>query len=314
MTKKQQKHFLHLVSKNKIKETIEGLMEIDFNTPEKKVLTGIAAQYQQWQQKKHNGVLSSEQESLQYNQITTRLIDFISQPEQKASISETDFPQHPHPSFWQKKGVRWLGIIGSLASIIALYFVFFPPNNDTTKPKTVTVLVHGKKGKDDLVLPNRGMVYLIYGDAKIPEQINNEGEATFKQIPNAFFSKKAKVEILFEDPEGENYRTILPDSLYHLKEGSHIALEVVLEGMEQIQGIVKDFETGQSIDSATIRVFGKEVYSNRYGEFTLDIPEDQQQKFINLRVFKEGYEDWEMSDLPTATDREIVIPLKSSMR
>ena len=299
MTKEQQRDFLNQISKGKIKETIDGLMKLRFSTSQKTILTGIAAQHQLWQQKKIKGILSAEQDNLQQNQITNRLIAFINQ---------TDEPSLKIP-FWKNKGIQWLGIIGSLASIIALWFVFFPPtaSNNT---KTVTVLVHGKEGKDDIVLPNRGIVYLIYGDAKIPEQINNEGEATFKQIPESFFAADSKVEILFEDPEGEPYKAAFSDSLYNLKPNSHIALQVVLLGMEQISGIVKDFETGKAIESATIRVFGKSTLSNEFGEFVLDIPEAQQQQFITLRVFKEGYQDWEMKDIPTTTNQKITIPLK----
>jgi len=51
-------------------------------------------------------------------------------------------------------------------------------------------------------------------------QINNEGEATFKQIPNVFFTPSAKVEIQFKAPKGEPYRAIVPDSLYNLKNNS----------------------------------------------------------------------------------------------
>lgn len=57
----------------------------------------------------------------------------------------------------------------------------------------LTVLVHGEKGKDHLVLPNRGQVKLLYGDANVVETINTKGEATFKQIPQDFFTADARV-------------------------------------------------------------------------------------------------------------------------
>lgn len=309
MTKQEQENFLSIISKGQIKKAIEGLMKLDFENAEKKILTGIAAQYQHWQQNKLKGILSAEQDNLQQNQITNRLIEFISHSEEPSlTVTAANHPSIKK-SFWKSNGIKLLGVIGSLASIIALWFVFFPPTNSPTT-KSVTVLVHGKEGKDHLILPNRGKVYLIYGDAKIPEQINNEGEATFKQIPNKFFTPNAKVEIIFEDPKGESYRVANPDSLYDLKDNSYIALEVILKGTEQISGIIKDFETGDPIDSVMVRVFGKETYSNKYGEFVLNIPEGQRQKFITLRAYKKGYHRWEKENLPTTTNNKIIIPLK----
>lgn len=231
----------------------------------------------------------------------------------KKSQSSTDnaIDQPPRGKWWP-----WIVGIGLLIAIPAGISEFTGYqirdlfSSGDKAANTVSVLVHGKKGKDDLVLPNRGIVYLIYGDAKIPEQINNEGEATFKQIPERFFSPNAKVEILFEDPEGEPYRVANRDTFYNLKHQTYISIMVVLEGMDQISGIVEDFETGKPIDSVMVRVFGKTIYSNQFGEFTLDIPEAQQKQFITLRAFKAGYKDWELKDIPTTNNQEITIPLK----
>lgn len=312
MTAKQRSHFLNLVRQGSINIALNELSILNFPETKRNELVGITSQFQQFQKKKQQGILSSEQETLQQNKITTRLIEFITQSHSGNTSVHTTPPPLPSTSFWQNKGVQWIGIIGSFASIIALWFIFFPFTDNTNPTKTATVLVHGKDGKDDIVLPNRGIVYLIFGDAKIPEQINNEGEATFKQIPSSFFARKAKVEILFEDPEGEPYRAAVPDSLYDLKANTYIDLEVLLEGMEQIRGIVKDFETGKSLDSVMIRVFGKDTYSNEYGEFVLDIPKAEQQQFITLRVFKDGYQDWEMQNIPTTTNKPLTIPLKKT--
>ena len=309
MTKQQQEKLLSIISQGQIENAIEQLKNLDFSDTEMNALTAIAAQYQQWQQNKLKGVLSAEQDDLQQNKVIHRLIEFINQSGQQ-EIAATE-PTQPSgkAKFWTNKTILLLGVFGSLASIVGLWFVFFPLSS---KVKTVTVLVHGKEGKDQLVLPNRGKVYLIYGDAKIPEQINNEGEATFKQIPDHFFNSNAKVEIQFDDPKGEPYRAAIPDSLYQLTDNSYIGLEVILEGTEKVWGIVKDFETGNPIDSVMIRVFGTETYSNTYGEYVLQIPENQQQKFITLRAYKEGYQRWEKENLPTTTNTEIIIPLKKN--
>lgn len=174
----------------------------------------------------------------------------------------------------------------------------------------VTVLVHGEKGKDELILPNRGRVKLIYGDANVVETINNKGEATFKQVPPTFFNENATVEILFSDPEGEPYRVENPDSLYFLTKGKYISLAVKLFGLNSLRGVVKNFKTREPVDSVRISVLGTETFSNQYGEYVLDIPKEHQRKFQTVRALKEGYLPFELSNVPVQTEDELPISLK----
>ncbi len=91
-------------------------------------------------------------------------------------------------------------VLGSIMMLTLAFWIgqsFLSPENNVSQ---VTILVHNEAGKDQLILPNRGQVKLIYGDANVVETINSKGEATFKQIPEHFFSEDATVEILFIDP------------------------------------------------------------------------------------------------------------------
>ncbi|MCB0580751.1 MAG: carboxypeptidase regulatory-like domain-containing protein, partial [Phaeodactylibacter sp.] len=112
------------------------------------------------------------------------------------------------------------------------------------------------------------------------------------------------------DPEGEPYRAVRPDSAYQLTRGEYIALEVRLEGLGQIRGIVEDHITGDPVEGVRVSVQGEEAFSDQNGEFALIIPEDKQQKFQTIRAFKEGYEAFERSNVPVQTQREIPIHLK----
>lgn len=174
----------------------------------------------------------------------------------------------------------------------------------------VTILVHGERGKDDLLLPGRGKVKLIYGDANTIETTNDKGEATFKQIPQKFFEEGATVEIQFFDPQGEPYRVEKPDSLYTLTPGKYIALPVRLYGLTSIWGIVKDFNTGDLLEGVRISIRGVAAFSNQYGEYTLEIPPEHQRKFQTVRASKEGYEFFELTDVPIQTESEIPILMK----
>lgn len=202
-----------------------------------------------------------------------------------------------------------VGIFAGFSQIgeVTLKDFFSSPSLESN---TVTVLAHSPEGKDQLVLPNRGIVQLIYGDAKVHEPVNKNGVATFRQVPSQFFEPDAKVEILFQDPEGEPYRAVNPDSLYALQRGQYIGLEVQLLGMDKIHGVVKDFVTERFLPGATVRVSGVDAVTNEYGEFALEFPREVRRQFVTIRAFKEGYRDYELSNVPTTTGREIVIMMK----
>lgn len=210
----------------------------------------------------------------------------------------------------KKQSYTIIILILVLVFTISIYSIYLYDKGGMDNSYQVTVLVHGEKGKDDLILPNRGKVKLIYGDANVVETINNKGEATFKQVPAAFFQENATVEILFSDPDGEPYRAAHPDSLYKLSKNKYISLEVKLSGLNSIRGVVRDFETGDPVDSVRISILGSETFSNRYGEYLLEIPKEQQRKFQTVRAFKENYIPYEVADVPIQTEDELPISLK----
>ncbi|HSZ31764.1 MAG TPA: hypothetical protein VK772_00560, partial [Puia sp.] len=204
-----------------------------------------------------------------------------------------------------------LGIIALIAIAAAGFYIYFYASG---KADEITVLVHGKKGKDELVIPGRGKVKLIYGDADVIETTNDKGEVVFKQIPPVFFKKGATVELQFFDPENEPYRVINPDSLYELNKGKYISLEVLLFGLNKIKGVVQNMITGLPLDSVRVSIIGTETYSNQFGEYTLSIPDTLQDKFQNVHAFKNGFEPWEMHDVPVQTKEEMPILLKPSFK
>lgn len=217
-----------------------------------------------------------------------------------------------------KRTKLWKHIAGTAAIVTILVGIVqitgsipgCSPDSPEFTSNTVTVLVHGEKSKQESILPGRGIVKLIYGDAIVSEQINNEGEVTFKQVPEQFFGKNALVEILFQDPEGEPYVSMYPDSLYRLTKGKYISLPVKLQGLNVIQGVVIDFETGEPVEGARIRVRGEETFSNQYGEYILHIPPEKQLKYQTVRAFKEGYHPFEYADLTPQTGRGCEISMK----
>lgn len=219
-------------------------------------------------------------------------------------IAKKLFPNH-------KKSQSQLMIISFAGLIWLLSILSFSkkePNIDV--PSQITVSVHGKKGKDDLVLPSRGKVTLTYGNAKVTETINHRCEAVFKQIPGEFFLEKALVEIHFSDPQGEPYFANTPDSQYQLTRDGYIPLQVELTGLNQLRGVVKARSTGQLIEGVRITIGNSEATSNAFGQFTLDVNEDDQKQYPTVKAYKDGFAPYERQRVPLQTKQELPIWLE----
>jgi hypothetical protein len=73
---------------------------------------------------------------------------------------------------------------------------------------------------------------------------------------------------------------------------------------------VEDFKNGQRIAAASVRVQGIEVTTDKFGEFSLKLPLGKQLKFQTIRAYHPKYNDFELSEVPVETSREIPIVMK----
>ena len=297
-----------LLSQGKTKKTIDALLSVtrpvDDDLHAEVVLQ--SARFEKFRESRRKGTLSSEDQDITLARINEALLQIID------ALPANAGARHPDKrSLWPYllAAAVTVGLLGSLAEIFD-FIDILPNGSSPAASNTVTVLVHGKNGRDHCVLPGRGIVTLAYGDAIVKKPVNNECEVTFRQISDSFFDAPQGVEIWFEDPEGEPYRAAFPDSSYALKRGQYVPLEVMLLGMGAINGIVKDFKSGSPLAGVRIRVKGEEALTNEFGEFTMEIPEEKQEQFVTIRAYKAVYADFEMSRVPTTTDREISILLK----
>lgn len=191
--------------------------------------------------------------------------------------------------------------------VLSLYFYY---NQGSSGSGSLSVLVYDvERGKDQMVLPNRGKVKLLVGDALIEEVVNSKGEATFKELPSNFFKATVPVEIQFFDPMGEPYRVLNPDSLYTLQAGQRIDLPVKLYGLGTLWGVVFDADTGDPLSGVSVRVRGAAAKTNEFGEFELQIPPAYQTKIQTIRAFKKGYEQFTLDSVPVQTSGSFPILL-----
>jgi hypothetical protein len=212
---------------------------------------------------------------------------------------------------WYQKTEYKIALVGGFFVIIAS-LISISPNFFKTKIKnnpdsfSVTVLVHGKKGKNDRVLSNQGKVVMDFGTTREEEEINKEGEATFKEIPIKFLGEKALINLIHPQP----YFLTDIDSMYTLEKNKAIYLEAELVGMDKIQGRVLDYKTESPIDSVRVSYQNAITLTDKYGWFELNIPVDKQAKFIRVNFYKKGYAMENLDSIIPHTKKEIGFYLK----
>jgi len=194
-----------------------------------------------------------------------------------------------------------------VVSIILVYRERLFPNN---KPGSFTVVVQGASDVEEKSLPDNGLVVLESGDLRLEQEINNKFEATFRDVPAHLFNEQIGTKLTFRDPDNEPYKTVAPDSVYILERDGSVQMNVKLYGLDKLTGIAKDFDTGDPLGNVRISVNGVEAYTNNNGEFNLSLPEEKQKKFQTVRASREGYQMFELSNVPVQTGMELPILMK----
>jgi hypothetical protein len=124
-----------------------------------------AARYEAYAREKRLGTSSPQEQSLALAQINHALLQIAERLPDSARRRGFFAPRK-----WWEWVVAASIIVGILAGLAAIFDVNFNTlfGKTSTAANTVTVLAHGPGGKDDKVLPSRGIVKLIYGDAIVP--------------------------------------------------------------------------------------------------------------------------------------------------
>ena len=122
----------------------------------------------------------------------------------------------------------------------------------------------------------------------------------------------------------DNATVFLNDIPYHLK-GSPVHLVFEAEGYQTIDTVVKaqrsvelcvrrnndlgvvfgrvcDFENGQPVEGAMVRLLEYQAVTDAMGQFRIEIPFDKQDVTQRVLVAKEGYQSWDELYRPSATE------------
>jgi hypothetical protein len=305
----QRQTIIELVSNGRTAEALDKLLSMDLPPKDRMLVAQIKASFEQLRSDGIKGILSFEQQTTEQNRINNRLLRFLNG--EAVQTPDDPAPEKRERNLWEY--VVGAGVVvGILAGIFQIAGISVKDVFGGGSPETftVTVFVHGKKGKDDRILKNQGQVMLGLRTNEMPYSINEKGEATFKEIPMGFNGQKVPIRIEHPQP----YRATHPDSLYLLEPNAAIFVEVALEGTNVIKGKVMDFYTEQWLDSVRVSVENIATYTDPYGWFELEIPENKQRKFQRVSFYKKGYEIDELDSIPVHTQQEINISLRKSTK
>jgi len=265
----------------------------------------VAGQYQEFEQNKRLGILSFEQETLQRNRLVNQLVQIIRQEERSVKTSNS---QLSSTSLKTQSWLKALGILGSLASIIGLWWVFKEPI--TAQPLQLTVFVTDQKG--NVVLEQEGELNIPLGNRTLNATIGENGRTNFGDIPQNL--KGTTIEIGLK---AEGWELVDQDERVVFT-GEPIKLQVSRDNsLGTVKGIVKSSDGQSMIQGARVLINSDtSVWTNEMGVFNLVLPEQMQvtnstDRYL-LTIQKEGYETKTQYHYPEGSDAEIRLTANSN--
>jgi len=153
------------------------------------------------------------------------------------------------------------------------------------QPFTTTVQVYGWESRQHNPLAGKGAVVLMLNNKIEKAEINKQGEAIFKTILPEYHKKMVSAYIT--DTDGEPY--YLSDSIIKIQKNSTTSVQVLLRGLEKLQGTVYDNISGEGLPDVSIIIAGITATSDEKGDFLIEIPVEKQRMEQEVEIRKEGY-------------------------
>ncbi|MDR1601178.1 MAG: carboxypeptidase-like regulatory domain-containing protein [Tannerella sp.] len=189
----------------------------------------------------------------------------------------------------QEAFVIYLFLAVTLIAIGALVFHLL------NQPFTATIHVYGWEGRQHHPLDGEGAIELRLGDKTERAGINRQGEAIFKKILPGYNGKTLPVAIV--ETGTEPY--YLADSLVPVRKNTASEIQVLLRGLEKLEGTVVD-KDGRGIGGATVWTAGLSAQTNARGFFMINIPLEKQKRHQEVEIQKDGYRPYRNSAMPMA--------------
>jgi hypothetical protein len=163
----------------------------------------------------------------------------------------------------------------------------------------LTVFVHGPRGKNDIVLRNRGVVLLDLGGNRAKSPIREDGQAIFAEIPPSFTNLLVTVGI--EDADYE----LVDGRQRRISEGS-LYVEVRRKPIRIVGNVID--EEGKAVRSAQVTVAGAPpVTTDLFGTFELLVPPERASDDLTLQVQSNGFQPWRGTVVPNGGPTTVVL-------
>ncbi|WP_153797091.1 carboxypeptidase regulatory-like domain-containing protein [Foetidibacter luteolus] len=202
---------------------------------------------------------------------------------------------------------RMMMVVAAIIIIVTAFIVIrFGPKEKFTG---LTVFVHGKKGRQDIVLQQGKLVMDVrkagsLQTTRLEKTIGENGEVNFQNLP---VGGSAKLEISFSEP----YQSTHPDSTYQIKNNGSIYLEVTLRGIDKIKGTVT--YNGNPLPGVTVKMDSLSTLTNEQGAYLINVPEPLQAQRYTVYFYKEGFATASGTIWPQ-TDQQLDMPLTKNSK
>jgi hypothetical protein len=222
-------------------------------------------------------------------------------PEKKAHVREASNvnksqSKEKHPLI--SNLAKLTGILFIVLAVVIIMINKCP--SDLPITTSVTVFVHGKKGKQDMVLRQQGHVVMdLKGGERKRADLNENGAAFFQ---NLHIGDTVHLEVDFSEP----YKSLYPDSAFVIPADGRIYLQVALQGIGNVHGKVLYKE--DPLEGVIVEINQLSDTTDGTGKFNIAIPESQQTKEYKVWFTKQGFKTTSATAFPqTGQALEVVM-------
>ncbi len=284
-----------LIAKGKTDTAIQQLLEItkeigDGELQEEVLLQ--SAKYQAYAKTKRQGTTTQEEQQISISRVHRALLQIISEvPENiatkhKSIVRKTADKPKSRPRWQWVGGISVIiGILGGIAEFSGINLQSLFDSGSTYPPLQLTVYVHGQKGRQDIVLDNKGKLIADFGNRRDPRRIGEDGRTNFGEIDRRFLGKEIGLFV-----EADGFEVAHPDTAY-IYDGKPIYLAVErAKSMGRINGLITD-KNGSGLMGVTILIENDTTtQTDNLGRFRLNLPKHKIQESYKLTIQKAGYQ------------------------
>ncbi len=215
-------------------------------------------------------------------------------------------PNPPQTKSKQTKHLfAWIGFLGSIASLVGLWFVFNPWTPQTTLPQPLDLDISLLNQNNNPPTIENGKLNINIGKSTIPGDIQSNGKVDIDDIPVLYKDSTFTIGL-----DARGYRLVNPKKQYTFT-GNAITLIVEKDAsLGTIKGRVSDKASQEFIEGAEVHINNDaKVYTNEDGIFEIVLPPHMRIKkegdTYQLQIRKEGYDPYSEPFTPNSTDADI---------